>query len=316
MNCIGAIDVGSNAARVVVARVRPDGWLEVLADERDPIRPGDRAIGGRDMPQPVVERVVATLTRFAGICRGFDATVRAVATSPLRDSDNRVEVLRLVRAGAGIELEVISAEEECRLTCLGALHRRRDGEPAAVIDLGGGSVEVAVARGERAAQVWTAPLGARRVSEHFGSDEALTRAQLTNLRAYTAAMASACLPRFLPGGLRAAVAASGTLRATIRFATEGGDTATAAEISAAVDLLATLGLKDRRARFESGRAEIIVAGAAGLEAILRRIGVTTITAAEHGLRHGILIELARACRARGTHLDQGRPPSPGRGDLS
>jgi exopolyphosphatase/guanosine-5'-triphosphate,3'-diphosphate pyrophosphatase len=299
MHCIGAIDVGGNAARLVVARVRTDGRLDWLVDERDAIRPGERAIGCGGMPRSVADRLVATSTRFAATCRRFDAVVRAVATSPLRAADNRAEVLRRVRVGAGLELEVISAEEEGRLTCLGALHGRGDGELGAVIDLGGGSVEVAVARGERAAQVWTAPLGARRVSERFGAVEALTRVQLTSLRACASAIASACLPDLLPGGPRAAVAASGTLRATIRFAADdGADSATAEQIGAAVDVLASLDLAARRARVDPGRAEIIVAGAVGLEAIMRRVGLTTITATDRGLRHGILVELERACRRR------------------
>src|ERR687891_204409 len=158
---IAAIDVGTNAVRLEIARVHADASLETLHQERSQIRPGEGTFASGAMPRAVADRLLSTLRRYGALCRRYRARVRAVATSAVREAKNRPEIVRRVREEAGLELEVVSGREEARLICVGVLHDRPASARSLVIDVGGGSAEI-VARGVPDA-------GVRRFRSAFGS---------------------------------------------------------------------------------------------------------------------------------------------------
>src|SRR5579863_8895665 len=93
---IAAIDAGTNAVRLEIARVRPDGTLDVLHQERDPVRPGEGLFLTGAMPRPTLDRLLAALRRYGALCRRHRARIRAVATSAVREARNRDEIIRRV----------------------------------------------------------------------------------------------------------------------------------------------------------------------------------------------------------------------------
>ena len=105
---IAAIDVGTNAVRLEMARALPDGNIETLHQERDPVRPGEGLFTTGTMPSEVVDRLVSTLRRYAALCRRHKSKVRAVATSAMREAHNRHEIIRRVRRETGLDVELIS----------------------------------------------------------------------------------------------------------------------------------------------------------------------------------------------------------------
>ena len=66
---LAAIDVGTNAVKLELARPLPDGSLESLHQERDPVRPGEGVFKSGRIPQEVVDRLLATLRRYGALCR-------------------------------------------------------------------------------------------------------------------------------------------------------------------------------------------------------------------------------------------------------
>jgi exopolyphosphatase/guanosine-5'-triphosphate,3'-diphosphate pyrophosphatase len=144
---LAAIDLGTNAIRLEIARPLPDGSLETLHQERDPVRPGEGVFATGLIPKKVADRVMATLSRYAALCRRYKARVRAVATSAVREAKNSDEIVRRARREAGTELEVVSGREEARLICLGVLAGRPPRARSLLVDIGGGSTEVATAEG-------------------------------------------------------------------------------------------------------------------------------------------------------------------------
>src|SRR5438128_12002081 len=88
---LAAIDVGTNAVRLELARVLPEGSLETLHTERDPVRPGEGLFTSGTMKREVQDRLLATLRRYSALCRRYKARVRAVATSAVREARNRDE---------------------------------------------------------------------------------------------------------------------------------------------------------------------------------------------------------------------------------
>ncbi|MGD0835301.1 MAG: Ppx/GppA family phosphatase, partial [Polyangia bacterium] len=158
-NVIAAIDVGANAIRLEIARGFPDGTIESVHQERDPVRPGEGLFRTGIIPDHVVDRLVGVLRRYAIICKRHRARVRAVGTSALREAKNRDEIVRRVKREAGLVVEAISGKEEARLMCLGILSGRPTRARSLCIDIGGGSTEVAGAMGDQPVKLWSVAIG-------------------------------------------------------------------------------------------------------------------------------------------------------------
>jgi len=288
---LAAIDVGTNAVRLEIARALPDGSLERLHQERDPVRPGEGVFATGAIQRPVADRLLATLRRYAALCRRHRARIRAVATSAVREARNRDEIVRRVRDEAGIELEVVSGREEARLICLGVLAGRAPRARSLVLDIGGGSTEVAPAVGEKATGLYSVGVGAVRLTELFGSSNRVSPERLAVMRSYAAEAFWDSLPRDLPR-FKSALGSSGTINAIV--AAQGdARRLSLRRLERAVEELAGMSLSERRKRYEPRRAEIIVAGAVILEAAMRQLRLESVVAVDTGLRDGVLRDLAR-----------------------
>ena len=293
---LGAIDVGTNAVRLELARPLADGSLETLHQERDPVRPGEGVFATGSISRPVADRLLSTLRRYAALCRRDAARVRAVATSAIREARNGAEIVRRVREEAGLELEVVSGREEARLICLGVLHGKSPRSRSLVLDIGGGSCEVATATGEEPTNLWSVALGAVRLTEMFGLSGKFGRARLALVRSYAAEAFREGLPGRFPHP-SVAIGSSGTINAVVGFAGEGRS-ATRKALSRAVEELASMGLDERRRHFEPRRAEVVAAGAVILEAAVQHLHLDSVTSVDTGLRNGILVDLMRRSTSR------------------
>jgi exopolyphosphatase/guanosine-5'-triphosphate,3'-diphosphate pyrophosphatase len=289
---LGAIDVGTNAVRLELARPLPDGSLETLHQERDPVRPGEGLFATGSIPKPVADRLLSTLRRYASVCRRDGAIVRCVATAAIREARNGGDIVRRARAEAGLEVEVVSGREEARLICLGVLHGKPPGARSLVLDIGGGSTEIAIAAGEEPTSLMSVAVGAVRLTEMFGTAAKVTPERLALLRSYAAEAFREGVRQPLRHP-RTALGSSGTINALVGFAASEGRSATRREIARAVDALARMGIEERRRHFEPRRAEIIVAGAVILEAATLHLGLDAVTSVDTGLRNGILLDLLR-----------------------
>jgi exopolyphosphatase/guanosine-5'-triphosphate,3'-diphosphate pyrophosphatase len=288
---LAAIDVGTNAVRLEIARPLPDGTLETIHQERDPIRPGEGVFTGGSISKPVADRLLGTLRRYAALCRRHHARVRAVATSAVREARNLDEIVKRVRQETGLELEVISGREEARLICLGVLDGRAQNARSLVVDIGGGSTEVALGLGEKPSALHSVALGAVRLTEIFGTTGKVSPERLAVMRSFAEEAFRDQLPRKLAGG-KVALGSSGTINAIVAAGSDSRRL-TRRRLEKTVRELAGLTLAERRRRFEPRRAEIIVAGAVILEAVMRHLGLEAVVAVDTGLRNGVLRDLAR-----------------------
>jgi exopolyphosphatase/guanosine-5'-triphosphate,3'-diphosphate pyrophosphatase len=288
---LAAIDVGTNAVRLEIARPLPDGTLETIHQERDPIRPGEGVFTGGVIGKAVADRLLGTLRRYAALCQRHHARVRAVATSAVREARNRDEIARRVRKETGLELEVVSGREEARLICLGVLDGRPQNARSLVIDIGGGSTEVAVGLGEKPSALHSVAVGAVRLTEIFSTSGKVSPERLAVMRSFAEAAFRDQLPRKLAGS-KVALGSSGTINAIVAAGSDSRRL-TRRRLEKTVRELAGLSLAERRRRFEPRRAEIIVAGAVILEAVMRHLGVEAVVAVDTGLRNGVLRDLAR-----------------------
>jgi exopolyphosphatase/guanosine-5'-triphosphate,3'-diphosphate pyrophosphatase len=291
---IAAIDVGANAVRLEIARGFSDGSIESVHQERDPVRPGEGLFQTGVIPAAVVDRLVGVLRRYAIICKRHQARVRAVGTSALREAKNREEIIRRIKRESGLVLEAISGKEEARLMCLGVLSGSPPKARSLCIDIGGGSTEVAGAIGDQPSKLWSVAIGSVRLTELFKSHGEVSPKQLRLLREFAREAVEESLPPGIRGFPRMALGSSGSIRAIIASAAaEGTAHATAEQISHTVEKLARMDPVQRHKRFDTRRADIIVAGAVILEALAHHLSLRTVTAVDRGLRHGVLVDLVR-----------------------
>lgn len=296
---LAAIDVGTNAARLKVARALPDGTLEPLHEERDPIRPGEGVFKSRVMRKEVADRLLSTLRRYGALAKRHGARVRAVATSAIREARNQDEILARVSRECGFELEVVSGREEARLICLGVLRGKAPSQRSILIDVGGGSTEVASAKGETPTNLWSIAIGAVRLAETFDTNGALDAKTLKMIRAYALELVTEALPAHVAGAPTAALGSSGSVRALVQYAAAPGTGhATRKQISRAVKDLAAMTIDERRSHFDPARAEVILAGAVIVEAVVKGLHLESITAVPSGLRDGVLVDMIRSGRGQ------------------
>jgi exopolyphosphatase / guanosine-5'-triphosphate,3'-diphosphate pyrophosphatase len=166
---LAAIDVGSNTIRLTVAEVEKDGTYRILDEEREMVRLGhDMDRTGR-LGEEAVDRALAAIGKMKAIADGFEvAEIRAIATSAVREAANGRAFTREVLRQHKVRIDVISGEEEAELAFRSAKrHFDLEGRSTAVVDIGGGSVEVILAAGTVIDQIHSLPLGAVRVTERL-----------------------------------------------------------------------------------------------------------------------------------------------------
>jgi exopolyphosphatase / guanosine-5'-triphosphate,3'-diphosphate pyrophosphatase len=143
---VAVIDVGSNSARLLVASVSRSGEVKELRRERNYLRLGDDAYRLGRIEDAKLEETGAVLRRFAKVARkrGVER-LTTIVTAPGRQASNPDELLAVIAIATDAPVELLTAEDEGKLAWQGAVaSMEAPTGPVAVIDLGGGSCEVAV----------------------------------------------------------------------------------------------------------------------------------------------------------------------------
>ncbi len=183
MRLLQVIDIGTNSVRSIVVEVPVGGPWRVVDEERDMTRLGEGLELTGALSDAATERTIAALRAVADIgARLGVQEVRAVATEAVRRASNGAGFVERVRAELGLEIEVVSAEEEGRLVWLSASAQTRGAHFSAVIDIGGGSVEVVQALDGEPAAVSSMRLGARVLAERFETEDPLSEHSFKRLK--------------------------------------------------------------------------------------------------------------------------------------
>ena len=310
---LAAIDIGTNSVHLVVARAVAADRFEIVAREKDTVRLGHGPGEMKRLEDDAIDRAVAALGRQRAIAEAHGASIRAVATSAVREAENRHVFLRRATVEAGVRVEVISGFEEARLIHLGVLqavpvYERR----ALVVDIGGGSTEIVLGERDEALVARSLKLGAIRLTDrYFPGDEVKAKA-VTRCRRHVQGLL-APMQREIDG-FDVAVASSGTAQsvAVMALAARGQDprqslnqvVLTTAEVSAVVARLieaTTVQVRRRIPGLDAARADIIVAGAIVLEEVLAAFGATEVMISESALREGVLADTYRRTHGGSLH---------------
>lgn len=165
------IDIGSNAIRHTVFQVDPHGQPIAIHRARYPVRLGSGTFADSNLAEPDIRDAIEALHEIMKSDLTRDATViRAIATSAVRDAANRDHFIDRVRQATGLEIQVITGADEARYAALGAATLAPPGQPYTVIDIGGGSTEIAFTNPDHphSPHFQSLPLGAVRLSRQWG----------------------------------------------------------------------------------------------------------------------------------------------------
>ena len=165
---VASVDIGTNTILLLIAGVK-EGILEPLLEKETVVRLGQGLKENGLISKEAMQRALRTLNAYLTHCRAMDVRkVFAVGTSALREAKNTEVFLKQVRETLHLSVEVISGEEEARLSYL-AVERdlRESNTPILVIDVGGGSTEFILGQAERVTQWISLPLGLVHLTEQF-----------------------------------------------------------------------------------------------------------------------------------------------------
>jgi exopolyphosphatase / guanosine-5'-triphosphate,3'-diphosphate pyrophosphatase len=212
---LAAIDIGTNSLHLIVVTVNDNGNFEIIDREKEVIRLGEGSGGNIKIIKPApMERAITTLKRFKGIADSYSAKIRAVATSAVRESNNKVEFINTVLKETGIEVEVINGIEEARLIYLGVLKAVPVYEKKSLIlDIGGGSTELLIGQNGEPIYSTSLKLGAVRLTERFFPNSELTEERIKECREWVEGEIFLPLQNIKQLGFDVCVGSSGTIMA-------------------------------------------------------------------------------------------------------
>jgi exopolyphosphatase/guanosine-5'-triphosphate,3'-diphosphate pyrophosphatase len=307
---IGAVDIGSNSTRLLIADVSPAGRIVELDRRSEVTRLGSGVDMTGRLDDAAMDRVFATLDAYRAALDAAEVPADArlaVLTSAVRDAANGADFTAVVRNRYGLDARTLAGEQEAQLMFLGATHDRdpADRTPLLVFDIGGGSTELVVGHQDRVDFHVSTQLGVVRQTErHLHHDPPQPR-ELQALADDVRAVLHAHVPVAVRDDARLAIGVAGTATslAAIEQELEPYDPARVhgyvVELSAAELLLARLAqlpLQERREvrGLHPDRAPTIVAGIVILIEVLRFFAIRSVEVSEHDILHGALLERARA----------------------
>ena len=290
------VDLGSNSFRMVVFS-SGDGWWKRTDEIHEAVRIGEGVGETGELGEAPMERALAAIELFAHFHRAIGAPeIDAVATSAIRAAGNQQAFLE--RAREHLPVRVLSEEEEARYGYLAAVNSTSLAD-GLVLDLGGGSLQLVRVKQRRAKHLRSWPLGAVRMTERFLPDSGpATKKQLKALRGHVAAELEAA--PWLARGDRI-VGLGGTMRNLAVAAQIAGDVPTFGvqgfvltrdALDELVTRLAGMTTAERAKMpgIKAARGDLILAGAATIQTVLKEGGLDAIEVTEAGLREGIFVQ--------------------------
>ena len=298
---VAAIDVGTNSTRLLVAE-EVGGGFRALERRMVITRLGEGVDRRRALSDEALERTLRTVAEYAATCGEYGVErIRVTGTSAVRDARNQDDFLSGISRLTGQPPEVLTGDTEARTTFLGALSDLVDGTPTLVVDIGGGSTELIYGESEPLL-VMSLDIGCVRLFEKHLHSDPPAAAELKGLRAEVRDVLSTAKPELeVPSGARL-IGVAGTVtqlallksglavydpEVTHHMVLSHGDVR---RLARRLESL-TLSRRKRVKGLEPGRADVIVAGAEILLAVMETFDSAEVLTSEKDILDGLVIEL-------------------------
>lgn len=306
---LAAIDIGSNSIRQIVADVSPEGTIRIVDEMKAAPRLGAGLSRSGRLGAGAMRQALDALQRMATLARQLGAVrIHAVATSAVREAENRRDFLDLVREETGLRVRLLRGEDEARLSFRSALaHFDLGVRRAVVMDIGGGSLELAMSADGLVERLVSLPFGAIRLTEEHLGDRP-RRKHVKRLRAAVREGLRKVLPvRDWRGAQLIGSGGTFTNLGAMHLAARGlpydgrvhGTEIQRDEIEHLIDVLLATSRAERAALpgLNPARADIILAGLCVAAEAMARIEARELAVSGYGIREGLLLESARVAPA-------------------
>lgn len=305
---IATIDIGTNTTLLLVARpgAASGGDAEILEEAAEITRLG-RGIGtGGELGRDGMDRTLAALRRYAALAAKHGATIAAIGTEALRRAPNAAEFLAPARDILGSPVEVIDGDREAALTfraVAASFPREIATRRVAAVDIGGGSTEIIVSDAGSICFRRSFPLGSVRLHERHVRHDPATPDDIAAIEREVAATLADAAAELARAPVTMLIGVAGTVTSLAAMSMDlvtydstrvHGSRLTAAALDAQVSRLgrATQAERERMAGLDPRRADVILAGALLLRAIVRMAGVSEVRISDRGIRWGLFHERA------------------------
>ncbi len=299
---LAAIDCGTNSFHLIIVSVDHRGILNVHYREKESVRLGCCAKDMKYLKPDAVERALNTLKRFVLLANAEKAQITAVATSAVREAENKDDFIKKVKEEVAIDIEVISGSEEGRLIYTGVIHALPiEHKKTLVIDIGGGSTETIIGYNGEMQYVHSEKIGAIRLTQGFFPDGVSTEESVKNCRDYIKGVWAPTMQRLIETGFEIVVGTSGTIIniAIITLARKNqtlpneinGLQVNREDLLETIELIVNTSNMEERAKIpgmDPNRVDIILSGALIIEHAIKSLNIQNILISSYALREGII----------------------------
>lgn len=179
----GIIDIGTNTFHLLIADTSSNN--EVLHREKVAVRIGKDGISSGKIAEDAIERAVKTLLNFKSTMESYQVEeIITTATSAVRSAKNKNEFIEIIKKTSGIDIKVLSGEQEAFLIHQGVKAYQSFDETALIIDIGGGSIEFIIADQEKVRWLRSYEIGGQRLIDKFHKSDPISSSEKQNLTTF------------------------------------------------------------------------------------------------------------------------------------
>ncbi|MBT3181229.1 MAG: Ppx/GppA family phosphatase [Deltaproteobacteria bacterium] len=292
------LDIGTHSTLALIANPEKDGGIQLMADRAIITKLGEGVSEAGFISKEAMDRTIAALKSYLKLFSQYKVKeVKAVGTAVLRNAQNATDFIKRVKNELGIDIEVLSAEKEARLTYeSSALDFGKD---IIVIDIGGGSTEFI--RGPKPLTIISLPIGCVNLTEEFITSDPVYDVDEKSLRRSIFDYLHNDVNLDASSNIRSVVATAGTATTLMAMNFEleqydskliHGQELSRDSLGKLLDTLRSKNIYERRnlAGLPPERAEVIFAGTVMLDESIKHLGCDKVTISDRGVRWGVFYE--------------------------
>ncbi len=301
---IGAIDIGTNSLHLVVVEVTEQLGFRILSSEKELTRLGYGALVRHEIPQRAMTHTLEVLGRYQQIARGLECNrILAYATSAVRESKNGGDFVQAAKERLGLDVRVISSQEEARLIYLAVRQAvDLDEQRSLIVDIGGGSAEFIVGTAHQALLLESYKVGASRLSQQFITSDPASGRDMDALEKHIKKALKPVMKKIEALDVQRIIGTSGTMENLAAMCVQQHGEAEVRrrrptemlsdDFALIYKKLQRLPVAGRRAipGLDPGRADQILGGAAVVAYVFDRLQVDRVEISDRAMREGMIID--------------------------
>jgi exopolyphosphatase/guanosine-5'-triphosphate,3'-diphosphate pyrophosphatase len=299
---VASIDIGTNTVLLIIAVLDSNSKkIEVLFDDQKIPRIGEGLKPGLEIKEVKVHSLLEVLSNFKKQIGKFRCDkILVTATNAFRIASNRDQLVELIKNHLGLEVKVVSGQDEARLTFLGCTFEESSYSSCAVIDIGGGSTEISFGTKGKISHEFSFPMGVVNLSEKYFTNDPPTFYEIENVRRAIRSELRISIAKKFEHQKTIAVAGTPTTLACIKKnlveydeALIEGEILTASEIKSFAEKLSKMSSHEILKNYQSvvnGRQDVLLAGIILLEEVMNRHEIKEVVVSSKGVRYGAIYD--------------------------